>query len=197
MKCQALYNKLISKIIIDQATGCWLWTGPFHKDRPWPQNRYGYISIKKPDGRWTCTGTHRAMLIAINGWLTREQCACHKCDVPLCINPDHLFIGTMKENIWDSRNKGRHHESKKDHCDRGHPLFGENVRIGVGRNGNPKRVCLTCETARYRLELGWPPHLAFDRTFKVPAGYMLDRKTWQVVPGKGKTSPHPTPAEPR
>lgn len=50
--------------------------------------------------------THRlAMKLAgydIDGWLV-----CHKCDNPPCINPDHLFLGTVSDNIHDAQSKGR------------------------------------------------------------------------------------------
>lgn len=32
---------------------------------------------------------------------------CHRCDVPACVNPDHLWVGTQAENLQDCRNKGR------------------------------------------------------------------------------------------
>ena len=35
------------------------------------------------------------------------MCACHHCDNRLCVNPDHIFIGTMKDNMDDMRKKGR------------------------------------------------------------------------------------------
>lgn len=146
-----LYDRLVARIRKDE-NGCWLWTGPYHHNRPWPQNRYGYIGVWNGQ-RHVTIGTHRAMMIAINGPLPREQVVCHRCDVPLCINPAHLFIGTMKDNIHDSRSKNRHHEAQKEFCVRGHPLFGPNVRVQIQvkkRTGTKamQRVCTTCEKLR-------------------------------------------------
>lgn len=191
MKDPELYQRLISRMRVDEKTGCWLWTGPYHHQRKWPQNRYGYISIWRPDrGRSISYGTHRAMLMALHGPLTKQQCACHRCDVPLCINPEHLFIGTMGDNIRDSRSKNRHHEAKKNYCDRGHPLFGDNVR--VERQHPPKmgirRSCKACELGRLRLRAGWPADLAFDMTIKIPSGYCLDFETRTLVSVKARAA---------
>ena len=187
MKDPTLYEKLLRYVRKDEQTGCWNWTGSVWKNRPHPGNRYGYMTVKFPDGRWRARGAHRLMMIAIHGPLTPERCACHKCDNVLCINPDHLFVGSMKDNIWDSRNKGRHYESRREYCERGHPLFGPTARIkNDNRGGGVKRVCKICEVGRYRLKAGWPEHLAFNHEFKVPNGYMLDRETWAIVPSKGR-----------
>lgn len=163
MHDQKLYDKLVARIRKDEVTGCWLWTGPYHKNRPWPQNRYGYITIKR-NGKWRAIGTHRAMLLAIHGPLTKEQCACHRCDVPLCINPEHLFVGTMADNIRDSRSKNRHHEAKKTHCDKGHPLSGDNLYLskqGYGKVGI-RRVCKACQDEVKRK----PEYIAARREYR-------------------------------
>lgn len=154
-----IYERLKSKTRIDESTGCWIWTGFVHTKRPHPGNRYGGTSIPAP-GTPRAAKTmhaHRAMMWVIHGPLTPQQCVCHKCDVPTCINPDHLFIGSMKDNIWDSRRKGRHYESRRDHCERGHPLFGEN--LWTCKDG--RRHCKTCSRAKGRLKAGWPPDLAW------------------------------------
>lgn len=126
------------------------------------------------------------MLIAIHGPLTPQQCACHRCDVPLCINPTHLFIGTMKDNIRDSRSKNRHHEAKKDYCDHGHPLFGENLYISkqtAAKGHSIRRACKTCQKIRMRIKAGWPPELAAS-VGKVPHGYRIDFATGEVISTK-------------
>lgn len=171
-----LYRKIIARVELDKAAGCWIWTGPSWKNRPHPGNRYGYITVRY-NGKYRAKGVHRMMMIAIHGPQPPHICACHTCDNVLCVNPDHLFLGTMKQNIHDSRAKGRHYESRKDFCDRGHPLFGDNLYSPMGKDGKPKRVCRTCSKAGYRMRMGWPEHLAYDMSIKVPMGHTINRET--------------------
>jgi hypothetical protein len=152
----ALYEKLISKTRQD-ASGCWLWTGcSFHK-RQYAAHRYGYMSVKI-EGIWRTKTAHRLMWAAMHGWPTRDQCVCHRCDVPLCCNPEHLFLGTHEDNMQDSRQKGRHFLSAKTHCKRGHELAGDNMF--VDKNGC--RHCKACGTIRNRLKAGWSEDVALS-----------------------------------
>lgn len=50
---------------------------------------------------------HRFMWSMRNGQIPNGKVICHKCDIRWCINPDHLFCGTQKDNVADARQKGR------------------------------------------------------------------------------------------
>jgi hypothetical protein len=51
---------------------------------------------------------HRAMYEFFVGPVVARLQVCHRCDNPLCVNPDHLFIGTASDNMLDMVRKGRH-----------------------------------------------------------------------------------------
>jgi hypothetical protein len=76
--------------------GCWLWTGAASK------LGYGTVSV---DGRKY--NAHRFAWEAYRGAIPPGQCVLHRCDVPSCVNPDHLFLGSMKDNTRDMMKKGR------------------------------------------------------------------------------------------
>ena len=84
---------------IDPVTGCWLWTGLF-----WDYG-YGKLAVRRKAYR-----THRLAMYVWRGFdLERDRrYICHRCDVPACFNPDHLFVGTPLDNMRDMVAKGRH-----------------------------------------------------------------------------------------
>jgi hypothetical protein len=77
--------------------GCWLWTGSVDKS--------GYGTTKL-DGKWRTM--HRLSWEYHNGQIPKGLQVLHKCDVPSCINPEHLFLGTQKDNVHDGIRKGRY-----------------------------------------------------------------------------------------
>ena len=75
-------------------SGCWLWIGSINKTAG------GY-------GVYNGHTMHRFSYELHNGDIPKGLCVCHKCDVPSCVNPNHLFLGTHKENMKDMQNKCR------------------------------------------------------------------------------------------
>ncbi len=77
-------------------SGCWLWLGP-------AQNMgYGVVNYQRKAHL-----AHRIAYEITNGPIPEGMEICHRCDVPLCVNPDHLFMGSHAENMGDCRKKGR------------------------------------------------------------------------------------------
>lgn len=77
-------------------SGCWIWLGII--DGP----GYGIVSIKRRS-----TKAHRFSWELHRGPIPDGLCVCHVCDNRLCINPDHLFLGTKLDNCRDMYSKGR------------------------------------------------------------------------------------------
>ncbi len=87
----------------DTSSGCWLWAGT-----KLPQG-YGLFrtgSIR--DGTRRYERAHRASWRLHRGEIPESLQVCHACDTPSCVNPDHLFLGTARENTLDMVRKGRH-----------------------------------------------------------------------------------------
>jgi hypothetical protein len=90
----------------------------------------------------------------MNGPVPSGMLILHKCDVRGCVNPDHLFLGTAKDNTRDMMTKGRENfvgglrNSRKTHCKHGHPFI--ESRTGITKAG--VRVCLECAMLRERVK---------------------------------------------
>lgn len=82
-------------------TGCWIYGGQIH-----PVTGYGCGSLILDDGYRLC-GSHRVSYYLFKGSFDRSLYVCHACDNRWCINPDHLFLGTLQDNLKDMENKGR------------------------------------------------------------------------------------------
>jgi len=80
---------------------CWLWTGATNV------SGYGHWGMPTASGPKTVSAHRLAWVLANRKLIPEGMNVCHSCDVKLCGRPDHLFLGTQKDNIRDMFSKGR------------------------------------------------------------------------------------------
>lgn len=94
-------DRLLSHVAVNNATGCWEWIGC-------KRGGYGRTTIgSRKDGTRKTITAHRLSYLIFHGEIPEKMEVCHRCDNPSCINPDHLFVGTRKDNVDDRERKGR------------------------------------------------------------------------------------------
>lgn len=118
-------------------SGCHIWHGATIRSS---RGNVTFVYGKVWDG-YTYKGAHRAVMESHLGRkLSKEEFVCHKCDTPLCVNVDHLFVGSNLDNIKDMYTKKRGKGQMATHCKRGHEYAGENLYICSKGN----RRCRAC-----------------------------------------------------
>lgn len=148
--------KLKSRTKISDS-GCWEWTRFTVKSWGDKRDGYGHMSYRGKD--WPA---HRLSYFLHFGVHPGDLDVRHKCDNPKCVNPDHLELGTRKENIQDAIKRRRNHQAQlqkdKTHCPRGH-AYAQHGREVLNKGGWIQRDCVMCDRVRYRKQAGWPPEL--------------------------------------
>lgn len=88
-------------------TGCWLWGGA--ASHCGGRQTYGVASEmpRETGDKPRAVSAHRASWIIHNGPIPSGLLVCHHCDVKLCVNPSHMFLGTHRDNTADMATKGR------------------------------------------------------------------------------------------
>lgn len=138
---------------------CWLWTKSL--------SRYGYGQQWVGGKNWI---THRLAWTLTNGEIPKGLCLCHRCDNPACVRPDHMFLGTQRDNLRDMRAKGRERNYRTD------PPRGE-------LNGRARLTVDDVREIRRRAALG-VSHSEIGRAFKyhrANVAHIVNRRVWKHV----------------
>lgn len=151
-------NRFFKKVRI--TPGCWVWQAALRKG-------YGTFHVEGNKAVYA----HRFSYEIHIGPMADGDVICHKCDNPLCVNPDHLFQGTQKENITDRNLKGRQAKGERQGSAK---LTQEQVdeirRIYVRRHPEFSTVALskkygvsTSQLSNILLNKRWTTELVLDR----------------------------------
>lgn len=151
-------ERFFANVSPEPNSGCWLWMMA-------PTRRgYGMISLGGRGGK--CLTASHASLFIHGVDIPHGSVVMHKCDNPACVNPDHLRVGTQKENMHDMYAKGREFSREirsqrmlgkrlsepkkgnehplfgrfKTHCIHGHEFAGDNLLVLA----NGRRMCRQC-----------------------------------------------------
>lgn len=81
---------------------CWIWQGTQF------DSGYGRFYMHNKSYR-----AHRFSYLIYKGKINKGKVICHSCDNPLCVNPDHLWQGTSKQNCYDMIKKNRNNRRSK------------------------------------------------------------------------------------
>ncbi len=104
---ELLKERFDKKWELHNASGCWMWNGTRHT----PNGAYAYQS-----GEMVVLNrkvrAHRVAWMVYRGPIDAGQFVLHKCDNPLCVNPDHLYLGSHADNMRDMAVRGRTHWKK-------------------------------------------------------------------------------------
>jgi hypothetical protein len=96
-----LNNRFWDKVDKDiSPIGCWIWTD---------SKSQGYGRFNLNGRHWR---VHRLSYTVHKGSIPDGLFVCHSCDIPACLNPDHLWLGTNQQNMDDMRQKGRDYMGK-------------------------------------------------------------------------------------
>lgn len=126
-------NRIMSRVVKNAETGCWLWTGGRSGD-------YAVINIDHRTHR-----VHRWLYEHRHGPIPEGMDLDHLCRVRACVNPDHVEPVTRQENLLRGQTIPARNAAKS-HCPQGHAFTPENTY--VTRLGG--RICRACNALHHQ-----------------------------------------------
>lgn len=173
-----------SKVKVGQPDDCWLWTGATTVDG------YGQIA-GKVNGKRQPLYAHRLAWEWANGPILDGLSVLHRCDVPACVNVQHLFLGTQQDNLTDARQKGRLDESQPRTTARFTPanrlaIFKLKPRRGlVTELARRHGVSKACISVIRRGRFGRALAVVFLLLFCAPSAHAQQAPTLALLAGSG------------
>ena len=146
---------------VKKGPDCWLWIGR-------SRHRGGYGMLGRGGRQAGMIGAHRVSWELHHGTIPIGLVVCHRCDNPPCVNPDHLFLGTPRDNVHDAISKGR--MVYADHA-------GE-------KNGHARLTNAAVAEIRRRYAVGDVTQTALAKQFGVPQTHIsriVLRQQWTEV----------------
>lgn len=143
-----------ARFVPEALSGCWLW--------------WGDTSGKEPYGQYGDKKAHRLSWELHRGSIPDKMDVCHHCDTPLCVNPDHLFVGTRQDNMQDCAKKGRNSHGETRYNAR---LTADDV-VAIRASVEPHHVIAPKFGVDYRT-----------------ISQIRKRQTWAHVPGERSDDP--------
>lgn len=116
MTKKTVLERFEEKYIPEPNSGCWLWIGA-------DDNKgYGHIKVNG-----STIKAHRLSFNLHKGEIPVGLHVLHTCDNPICVNPDHLFLGTHQDNMLDRQVKGRNPLTLYGEDNPAHKLTGRQI----------------------------------------------------------------------
>lgn len=149
-RCKPISARFWRYVSPEPNSGCWLWDGSIDR------RGYGQLRIVSASGKNCLVYATHVSLAIHDRPVVDGMCACHRCDNPICVNPDHLFVGSQHDNMRDCMAKGRHSKPPirvkgqiplKNVCIHGHAMVPDNVYI----RPDGCRACRECRRVAKRV----------------------------------------------